>query len=71
MVLDSAEKPESQFLEGSGIPRDDPGPSGDDERGFRCRFCAKAFHRKEHLQRHERLRELVPPYEFHGDLIES
>jgi len=28
-----------------------------DARDFRCQFCAKAFYRKEHLQRHERLRE--------------
>ncbi|KAK5789588.1 hypothetical protein VI817_008711 [Penicillium citrinum] len=28
-----------------------------DARAFRCQFCAKAFYRKEHLQRHERLRE--------------
>ena len=27
------------------------------EREFRCQFCAKSFLRKEHLQRHERLRK--------------
>lgn len=31
-----------------------------EERAFRCQFCAKAFLRKEHLQRHERLRMACP-----------
>ncbi|KAE8151438.1 hypothetical protein BDV25DRAFT_171465 [Aspergillus avenaceus] len=33
------------------------------ERTFRCHFCAKAFQRKEHLQRHERLHTKEKPFQ--------
>ncbi|OJJ29734.1 hypothetical protein ASPWEDRAFT_177475 [Aspergillus wentii DTO 134E9] len=36
-------------------------PRGE-ERAFRCQFCAKAFLRKEHLQRHERLHTKEKPF---------
>ncbi|BCS17363.1 FTFMHR domain-containing protein [Aspergillus puulaauensis] len=32
------------------------------EKAFRCRFCTKAFYRKEHLQRHERLHTKEKPF---------
>ena len=35
-----------------------------EERAFRCQFCAKAFLRNEHLQRHERLRMACPELQF-------
>lgn len=44
-------------IEKAQIIDHDPSHPEADERAFRCQFCTKAFHRKEHLQRHERLRK--------------
>ncbi|CAI7593251.1 unnamed protein product [Penicillium pancosmium] len=35
----------------------------EDQRAFRCPFCAKEFRRKEHLQRHERLHTKEKPFQ--------